>query len=134
MTHPFYIRNSRLCLIFRSLIFICLFAVAHQANAQRVALKTNAIDWMIMTPNLSVEARLSSKLTMQMAFAANPFNISIADISTKNYRVEPELRYWFNRPMARHFVALSATAAALNLSHADHHVNGDAIGAGVSYG
>lgn len=134
MTHPFYVRNSRLCLIFRYLLLICLFAGAHQANAQRVALKTNAIDWLIMSPNLSVEARISSKLTMQMAFAANPFNISIADISTKNYRVEPELRYWFNRPMARHFVALSATAAAFNLRHADHHFNGDAIGAGVSYG
>lgn len=134
MTHTLHVRIRRLCLIFRPLLFILLFAGAHTANAQRVALKTNAIDWITMSPNLSVEARLSSKLTLQMAFAANPFNISIADTSTKNYRVEPELRYWFNRPMARHFVALSATAAAFNLRHADRHFIGDAVGAGVSYG
>ena len=121
-------------MLLKCLIFITAFVGAHYAGAQRVALKTNAVDWLILSPNMAVEARISSRMTLQMALAANPFDISIADYSAKNYRVEPELRYWFNRPMARHFIALSATAAAFNLRHAERHFIGDAVGAGISYG
>ncbi len=116
------------------LLSIILVAGGERLNAQRLALKTNTIDRLIMSPNLSLEARLSTRFTLQLGVACNPTHISVADTELTNMRVEPELRYWFNRPMARHFVALSATAASYNLRHADHHFVGDAVGAGFSYG
>ena len=100
------------------LLSIILVAGGERLNAQRLALKTNTIDWLIMSPNLSLEARLSTRFTLQLGVACNPTHISVADTELTNMRVEPELRYWFNRPMARHFVALSATAASYNLRHA----------------
>lgn len=103
-------------------------------SAQRLALKTNAIDWMTLSPNLTLEARLSRRVSIQLGIADNPFNFTVADVKLKNFRVEPEVRYWFNRPMARHFVALSATAASLNLQFGDRRFVGDAVGAGISYG
>ncbi|MDE6300318.1 MAG: DUF3575 domain-containing protein, partial [Muribaculaceae bacterium] len=51
-----------------------------------------------------------------------------------NFRVEPELRYWFNRPMAKHFVALSTTAGTYSLQLKDHFISGDVFAAGLSYG
>ena len=116
------------------LLVIAAMMSAPQMQAQRLALKTNAIDWLILSPNLTVEARLSSRLSLQLGVAANPTHISIANVQLTNFRVEPELRYWFNRPMARHFMALSATAATFNLRFKDRHFNGDAVGAGLSYG
>ncbi len=118
---------------------ICVFASTafsgvQDAGAQRIAIKTNALDWAMLSPNIGVEARLSRRVSLQLAVAGNPFNFSVAGFNWKNYRVEPELRYWFNRPMARHFIALSATAAGYHLRHADHHLQGDAVGAGISYG
>lgn len=104
------------------------------ANAQRVAVKTNTLDWVMLSPNLGLEARLSRRLSFQLSVVGNPFNISVANTNWKNFRIEPELRYWFNRPMARHFIALSATAAGFHLRHADRHLQGDAVGAGISYG
>ncbi|MDE6126104.1 MAG: DUF3575 domain-containing protein [Muribaculaceae bacterium] len=117
----------------------CLLALtallnSQNADAQRIAVKTNTLDWIALSPNLGLEARLSRRLSFQLAVAGNPFNISVADTNWKNYRIEPELRYWFNRPMARHFLALSATAAGFHLRHADRHLQGDAVGAGISYG
>ena len=107
---------------------------SHDISAQRISLKTNTIDWVAMSPNLAVEARLSRRVSLQVGVSANPFSFSVFDARLSNYRVEPELRYWFNRPMARHFMALSATAAGFNLRYKDHRCVGDAIGAGISYG
>lgn len=116
--------------LFIALSFLC----AQDAVAQRIALKTNTIDWAILSPNLAVEARLSRRVSLQLALAADPFKFPVFDTKWTNYRVEPELRYWFNRPMARHFIALSATAAAFNFRHATRHFEGDALAAGISYG
>ncbi|MDE7388292.1 MAG: DUF3575 domain-containing protein [Muribaculaceae bacterium] len=119
--------------LFLSLV-AAAFAMSPGASAQRIALKTNAIDYMILSPNLTLEARLSRVLSIQLGLAACPITKPIHDIKLTNFRVEPELRYWFNRPMARHFVALSFSAVNYSLRHADRYFTGDAVLAGVSYG
>ncbi|MDE6157538.1 MAG: DUF3575 domain-containing protein [Muribaculaceae bacterium] len=124
------LRRVLLCLI----VAIAAFGSSQQLSAQRLALKTNTIDWLMLSPNLTLEARLSSRFSLQLGIASNPTHISIANVQLTNFRVEPELRYWFNRPMARHFIALSATAGTFNLRYKDHHFLGDAVGAGISYG
>lgn len=122
----------------RAIALALLLTVAagecQNVSAQRVALKTNAIDWLLTTPNMTLEARLSRRLSLQLGVAGCPFNKYFANLGLKHYRVEPELRYWFNRPMARHFMALSATAVGFNLRHKDRHFVGDAAGLGLSYG
>ena len=40
-------------------------------NAQRVALKSNLIDWATLSPNLAVEMRLNQRLTLDISAAAN---------------------------------------------------------------
>lgn len=116
------------------LLIALSFVCAPRMEAQRVALKTNTIDWVALSPNLGVEARLSRRLSLQLAIAANPFTFPVFDTKWTSFRVEPELRYWFNRPMARHFVALSMTAATFNFRHAQRYFQGDAVAAGISYG
>lgn len=121
-------------LVILAMLFGVSLTASHDVSAQRVAVKTNAIDWVLSTPNAAVEARLSRRISLQFGAAVCPFNRYLADLSLKQYRIEPELRYWFNRPMARHFIALSATAAGFNLRRKEHRFNGDAVGAGISYG
>lgn len=129
-SHTPTLRKALLCLV----VIIAALSGGQHMQAQRLALKTNAIDWLLLSPNLTAEARLSSRFSLQLGIATNPTHISIADVQLTNFRVEPELRYWFNRPMARHFIALSATAGTYNLRLKDHHFMGDAVGAGISYG
>lgn len=122
----------------RFLSILCLSAGAlfcsPHANAQRLALKTNALDYAILTPNLTFEAQLNPKFSLQVGIAGTPTNKMISGVKLTNFRIEPELRYWFNRPMAKHFIALSTSAVAYSLRHNDHIFNGDAIAAGFSYG
>lgn len=104
------------------------------ASAQRLALKTNSLDYFVLSPNLTFEARLSRVLSLQLGVSACPFNFSVADTRLTNFRVEPELRYWFNRPMARHFVALSFTAGGYSFRHGERYFSGDVLAGGFSYG
>ena len=87
-------------------------------NAQRVALKSNLIDWATLSPNLAVEMRLNQRLTLDISAAANPFS----------------LRYWFNRPMARHFMGISLLGGLYNVKFKEHLYEGDIWAAGLTYG
>lgn len=116
------------------LVLFCAFFSSQIALGQRVALKTNALEYVFLTPNLTLEARLSQKLSLQVGVAANPMQTPIGKYKTANFRVEPELRYWFNRPMARHFSALSTSAGSYNLQLYDRLLKFNSAAAGVSYG
>lgn len=116
------------------MVAVMLLAFAPHLSAQRVAIKTNALDYLILSPNLTVEAQVSRVLSVQLGVATNPLSSTIKGVKLSNFRVEPEIRYWFNRPMARHFVALSMTGATCSLQFDDRHISGDAVAAGLSYG
>ena len=115
-------------------VVVSVLFLAPDVAAQRMALKTNALDYFTLSPNLTLEARLSRRVSLQLGVATNPLSLSVADIKTTNFRVEPEVRYWFNRPMARHFVAVSATAGVCSLRFRERYFSGDAVAMGVSYG
>lgn len=110
------------------------FIAPADASAQRIALKTDALGYLIMSPNFALEARLSRVLSLQVGIAGDPVSRPIKGIRLSNFRVEPELRYWFNRPMARHFLALSVTAGTYSLQFKERYYIGDAVAAGISYG
>lgn len=112
----------------------CAILCTQFVNAQRVALKSNVIDWATLSPNLALEMRLNSRLTLDISATANPFTFSVADVKATHARLQPELRYWFNRPMARHFVGLSFLGGLYNMNIRQHLYQGDIWGAGLSYG
>ena len=115
-------------------VFLLMAFVSPDVKAQRIALKTNSLEYLMLTPNLTVEARLSQKLSLQMGLAANPISRPIAKTVMKNFRVEPELRYWFSRPMTKHFVALSLSAVDYSLQFNERYYRGDIFAGGFSYG
>lgn len=125
------LRNKAIA--FLALVLFMLLA-SPGAYAQRIALKTNALEYLALSPNLTLEARMSRHISIQLGVAANPIAKPIADYKLTNFRVEPEVRYWFNRPMARHFVALSMTAGMYSFRFKDQFYMGDIYAAGVSYG
>lgn len=115
------------------LLFIVLMA-CQNVYSQRVALRTNVIDWATLSPNLTLETRLSGKLTLGLGFVGNPFPWYIADTRLNNFRFQPELRYWFNRPMARHFMGFAMVGAMYDFRHKEKIYQGDVFGAGLTYG
>ena len=121
--------------LFLWLLSILSFTLCYvPAKAQRVALKTNTLDWVLMSPNLTLDTRLSRRVTFEIGVAGNPLDKTVygSDIKLKNLRIEPSLRYWFNRPMARHFMGVAFSGGVFNLR--EHCYKGNGVAAGLTYG
>ena len=50
-----------------------------------VALKTNTLDWVLMSPNLTLDTRLSRRVTFEIGVAGNPLDKTVygSDIKLK---------------------------------------------------
>lgn len=102
-------------------------------HAQRVGIKTNALYWAMLSPNLGAEFRLSRHVTFNLEATANPF--SKGKYKTHFVNFCPEVRYWFSgRPQARHFVGIAATGSIYSLRLKETFHSGDAFGGGLTYG
>ncbi len=124
--------TKRICFL---LLLATLLSVG-QASAQRVALRTNTLEWLLASPNLALEARMSRHVTLSVGMGGSPFKHypGFDDVRLRNFNINPELRWWFNRPMARHFVGVNVTAAVFDIQLRSRHWKGDLFSAGVEYG
>lgn len=117
---------------FFGIVLLLVGASTQTSYSQRIAVKTNAIDWATLSPNVGFEVRLSQHFTLD--FEAS-FNYFITNNLKPNYlRVQPELRYWFSRPMVSHFVGITGYYSLYNFQYKRNHYDGDAWAAGVTYG
>lgn len=120
--------------LLRLLLLLIVACSFHTLCAQRVAIKTNAVDWLTLSPNLSVEARLSRRFSLDVGVAGNPFPVTVARVRPNNLRFQPELRYWFNRPMVRHFVGVGFLGGLYDVRFRNDRYKGDIFAAGITYG
>lgn len=121
-------------LVHKFLFMLLLLLGSGQLHAQRVALKSNALYWATLSPNLGAEFRVSRHYTFNLEVGGNPFKLS-DKFQTRFAGITPEVRYWFEgRPHARHFMGLMGMAAAYDLVLQDRHHTGSAFGGGLTYG
>lgn len=115
--------------VFMTLGLCCTTFVA----AQRIAIKTNALYWAASSPNLGLEMRINRHLTFNLEGTFN--RLKIGKYDTRAEVFTPEMRYWFSaRPQAGHFIGFTALAANYDLLLKHQRHDGDAFGAGLTYG
>lgn len=107
-------------------------------------IKTNLLYDLTATINLGAEFRLGDKMSLDLPFSYNPFQFS-NNRKWKHFLAQPELRWWLGGETFRgSFLGLHAHYAFYNAGNlpsgpfskymAAHRVEGDAYGAGVSWG
>lgn len=117
------------------------------ANAQDVALKTNLINDITLSPNIGVEVGLAPKWTLDMTAEMNLWKVD--GRSWKHLYFQPEARYWFCQRFSGHFIGFHALGGIYNFGKLnlpfnmlgsnlkelkDKRYQGWAVGAGVVYG
>lgn len=139
-------RKTLFIMVFSSLSF-GLFAQTKSLSEDKgavVGIKTNALYWATVTPNLGVEVRLAPKWTLEAEVGLNPFTGKNDDNSfgksIKHFRLHPEVRYWFCEAFHRHFLGLHVPYLIYNVSDIDllgtenERHQGWGTGVGLSYG
>ena len=101
-------------------------------HAQQIAVKTNGLMFAAMMPNVGCEFVVGERSSIDIsAFGA----VNIYGNKAQMIGLMPEYRYWFNgRPMTREFVGISALGTSYDITWGDNIYQGDAAGAGVTFG
>jgi hypothetical protein len=102
-------------------------------ESPKFVIKTNTLYWLTTTPNLGFETVAGTKLSLDVAANFNPWK----SVKFRHFMIQPELRYWFNKPVQGHFVGFQAHYAYVNIGAAildGHNKQGNIFGIGASYG
>ncbi|MDR2126353.1 MAG: DUF3575 domain-containing protein [Prevotellaceae bacterium] len=122
---------------------------AGDLESPKLVIKTNALYWLLTTPNLSVETALSDKLSLDIASNFNPWKFG-AHARFQHFLIQPELRYWLDKPMKGHYFGFHVHYLYVNVGFIDTHITvpfnlhlsfmpdfrkqGNIYGLGFSYG
>lgn len=134
------------------LLFSAALAVAPQAFAQKVAVKTNLLNDALTTPNLGIELATGKKQTFQLFYGLNPWKFS-DNRQAKHWVLMPEYRWWMCSRMNGHFIGVHALGGEFNAGKInapvpgaffngenlakgvkDYRYEGQYLGAGFTYG
>lgn len=127
------------------ILFVAVVGFVGRADAQQVALKTNALYWATTTPNLGLEVALGKRTSIDLSAGYNPFTLNRElNQKVKHWSVMPEFRYWFCESLQGHYLGVHTGYAFYNVGGvripfqgAESKLNryqGWATGLGVAYG
>lgn len=123
----------KLCPVSGMLFFLLFLCNAWNLSAQRLAIRTNVPEWVVSSPNLGVEFSLNKKLSLDITGAVCPFGLK-NDIYFKHIRVQPELKYWFENILFRHYIGLMGFYSSFDLGYKQRGYFGDSYAFGLTYG
>jgi len=129
--------QTRKPFIIMALALALALVLPGECKAQRLAVKTNALSWAALAPDLGLEIVTGERTSLSLSVSGTnmPFGLPY-----QLFVIRPEYRFWFNgRPLTREYVGISAfgTRYALTLPAGTGRANvfkGDGIAAGVSGG
>ncbi len=110
------------------LMFLC----SHQAGAQQLAIKANALSLAAATPSIGLEGVIGERMSVELSFMGHyrPYGFRSTLLAC-----QPELRYWFGgRPLVREFVGVTLAAAKYNTDFRQFNYDGYALIAGITGG
>ncbi|HIS11422.1 MAG TPA: DUF3575 domain-containing protein [Candidatus Avibacteroides excrementipullorum] len=113
-------------------VALLLFAHSVTTKGQRIAVKTNLLEWIVMSPNVGAEFVLGDKFSLEMDVAAGPFDFN--KVKLRHFTLQPEFRFWTGRPMAGHYVGLTGFFSNYSTRFDKTSYSGDAFSIGASYG
>lgn len=125
--------GNRLLPVSGVLFFLLFLCNVRDLSAQRLAIRTNVPEWVVSSPNLGVEFSLNKKFTLDITGAGCPFRLK-NDMYFKHVRVQPELKYWFENILFRHYIGVMGFYSTFDVGYKQRGYFGDSFAFGLTYG
>lgn len=121
------------CLFSGILLFFLFSGFTSDLRAQRVALRTNLLEWGVASPNFGAEFPLGNNVSLECMASASPWHIK-EDLYFRHIRFQPELKYWFQTLLSHHYIGVTAFYSYFDVGIGKKAFYGDAFAAGLTYG
>ena len=114
------------------LFLIGVLLVCQRTEAQLFAVNTDVAFDALAVPNIGFELGVGNKTSL--AFNGMTSRRVLGE-KIEGYALQAEYRYWLSgRPMHHHFVGIGAVALSYDTNWKSHIRDGNAIGAGITFG
>lgn len=125
--------NRKYVFLLSLLTCLLFFSLSAQSQERTIGIKTNALYWGALTPNLGVEMSLGRKWSVSVDGMYAPWTFK----NNKKYlgwAIQPELRWWCCEAFTRHYVGIHYHYARYNIGEEMYRRDGHLMGGGISYG
>lgn len=130
----FHLLQGKYRCLFSGILLIFLFlSTASDLRAQRVALRTNMLEWGVASPNFGAEFPLGNNVSLECMVSAAPWRVK-EDLYFRHVRFQPELKYWFQTLLSHHYVGVTAFYSYYDVGIGKKAFYGDSFAAGLTYG
>jgi len=135
-------KHKYIILTLTILICHCIYIQAQRSDTLRWSVKTNALLWATVSPNLSLETAISRKWSFDLSGSVNPFNFS-DNRKWKHWQATAEARYWLKDRIDGHFLGMHIGGGEFNINRLKlpfcnfekaYRYEGWMARAGISYG
>ena len=121
---------------FRIKIFftIVLLLVAKTSlNAQRIAVTTNVLEDVILTPNIGVDIVVADKQSITFDTSFSPYKLA-ENFHNKRMTFRAGYKYWLNQAFYAHYFGVDAILSSSDVGVGNFKSRDEYIGLGVGYG
>lgn len=104
-----------------------------ESKAQRLAVSTDALEWLTVSPNVSVDLVFAQHHAFSLSASASPWKLT-PNVYLKHLTISPEYKYWLNMPFYKSYIGgkLLYSSYDICVNKAVH--KGNLVGALVDYG
>lgn len=119
-------------IIILTLVFSCAFEMG--CHAQKIAVKTNLLNWAVCTPDIGVEVITGERTSVALSAFGHYKPYGVWD--SKVIAIQPEFRYWFGgRPLVREYIGATLGLTAYDTKlFGQRYRDGLALLAGITGG
>ena len=102
----YMLNKKRLKLVVSKKWLVLLIGIAplHFSNAQKLAIKSNVLSDLTLSPNLGLELVANSKLSFGLNYTFRPSDFPLDQMSFTV--INPHMKYWSQRPLCRFLIVL----------------------------
>ena len=112
---------------------VLLLVAKTSLNAQRIAVTTNALEDIVLTPNVGVDVVVADRQSISFDTSIAPYRIA-DDFHNKRMTFRAGYKYWFNQAFYAHYVGVDAVFSSSDVGVANFRSRDEYIGAGIGYG
>ena len=112
---------------------LLVFGAKTSLNAQRIALTTNVLEDVVLTPNIGVDIVVADKQTLSLDTSFAPDKLT-QSLYYKCMIVRAGYKYWLDQAFYAHYVGVDVIASSYDIKLRNFNEKNEYVGLGVGYG
>lgn len=117
------------------LILIVIMMIAFRAplSAQRIAITSNLLEDVVLTPNIGVDIVVEDRQSLTFDASVSPYKIT-PEFYNKRMTFRAGYKFWLNQAFYAHYIGLDAVLSSSDVAVGNFASRDEYIGIGVGYG